>query len=318
LIRTAASVSCAVAMSLAACGDSTAPPVPRMTEPAQAYDPADPPVLLTGSGLGAMESLVSGTLVRQGPCLTLDPGSEPAVILWGEDIQVETKDNGKWSVLDRSTGTRIAPGDRVRGGGGRLPPERPISDFVVQPVPEECATGPAMQLYGLELLERADRKDAARLPSPPSPPPPPPPSIIDHVKNEDRAIGGSVAMIRSIDDPREALFGHVIEQARAEEGNRTRPACLRQTDPEMLARLSRRFDGLYAAKQCRWNDGGVVLRATDEPAFFVDARIECDGQECAAEGAVVYGNQGGEGYGYSMEPTSGGWIIRSSGISWIS
>ena len=126
-------------------------------------------------------------------------------------------------------------------------------------------------------------------------------------------------IIRRVDDPREALFEHLLAGMRDKQGQRNTPACLRQVDDVLFARLSQRFDELYRASECRWSNEGVVLRREAKEAVFLSANLDCDGKNrCVAEGARVYGNVGGEGQGYILRPVPGGWEISTVGVSWIS
>ncbi|MXP13592.1 hypothetical protein GRI44_02335 [Altererythrobacter confluentis] len=275
------------------------------------------PVILTDKKLGAMEAIIEGTLVRRGPCFYFDNGPEDAVIVWEEGTTINSADERGLTILLRS-GLRITEGDTLRGGGGHLPSGLPISDFTNEPVPDECATGDAVQLHSVEIVETVRRDDPEVRPPPP-PPAPVMPSFLDSVKNHDTAGGAVAGVIRGVDDPREALFIRVLSDIRDEQGHRNSPACLREIDDALFARLSQRFDELYRASECRWSDGGVVLRRDEKGAVFVSANLDCDGKDhCVAEGARVYGNVGGEGLGYILRPVAGGWEIRTVAVSWMS
>jgi hypothetical protein len=280
-------------------------------------EPYDWPVILTRKRLDAMEASTAGTLVRRGPCFHLSSGPEEAVILWEEGTMINPADERGLTVVLPS-GMHIAEGDTLRGRGGNLPTRRPISDFTDEPVPDECATGNAVQLHSVEIVETA-RKDTPDDRPPPPPPSPPAPSFLDTVRRHADAGGAVAGGIRAVDDPREALFMHVLSEIRDVQGRRNAPACLREVDNELFARLSQRFDELYRASECRWIDGGVVLRRDEREAVFVIANLDCDGNErCVAEGARVSGNLGGEGQGYTLQPVAGGWKIKTVGVSWMS
>ncbi|MDG5747383.1 hypothetical protein P8Q88_04255 [Qipengyuania sp. XHP0207] len=311
-----------VTLVLAACQDPGTAPTPTVPEgklPAdQPYD--DLPVLLTGKGLGGMEAITAGALRREGLCLLLDTGSEQALIVWGDGTRIIEDDVKGWAV-QFSSGLQASEGDRIVGGGGGLPPAAPIANFVQGEVPEECADRPAVQVHSVESVTRVaiEPMGSPDTRAPPPPPPPPAPSFLDSVKNSPEGSGAEPAEVLGIDDPREALFAHMIGGLREGEGFHNRPACLREVDGAILARLSDRFTDVFAAPMCRWDGGGVVLRDDDSPAVFVDARLECDGRSrCVAEGARVFANMGGEGQGYIMRPIPGGWSIETAGVSWIS
>ena len=128
-----------------------------------------------------------------------------------------------------------------------------------------------------------------------------------------------VANIRGIDEPREALFLHLLTELRRDKGRRHTPACLRDVSDDLFRRLSPRFANLHRAAECRWRNGGVVLRQGGGAAVLIGAKLACDGAHgCAAEGVQVTGNFGGDGQGYSMHPVPGGWEIRRVGVSWAS
>ena len=275
------------------------------------------PALLTYTNIGALEAIQAGTVVQRGPCFYLSGAPEEAVILWPEGTQI-VRDTERGVAVELPDGLRIAVGDRIRGGGGSLPHAQPISDFASQQVPESCATGPAVQLHSVELVERVYAQDEDFRPPPP-PPPPPAPDFLDSVRDHPADSGSDAIEIPGIDDPREALFAHMIAGLREGEAFHDRPVCLREVDDALFSRLSIRFERVYRAGACRWQDGGVRLRADDSPAVFVEARLDCDGlSRCVAEGARIFGNVGGEGQGYVMKPISGGWSLTTSGISWIS
>ncbi len=304
---------------LAACqepGTAPTPTVPEGKLPTdEPYD--DLPVLLTYTKIGAMEAIQAGSLVMRGPCFYLSGAPDEAVILWEEGTRI-VREPERGFAVELPDGLRVAIGDMIRGGGGALPTARPIADFAAQDVPEECATGPAVQMHSVELVERVSMDDP-ELRLPPPPPPPPAPSFLDSVRDSPESSGADPVQILGIDDPREALFVHMIAGLREGEGYQNRPACLREVDGGMLARLSDRFTNVFAAPMCRWDGGGVVLRKDDSPGVFVDARLDCDGRSrCVAEGARVFANMGGEGQGYIMRPIPGGWSIETAGVSWIS
>jgi hypothetical protein len=304
---------------LGACSGDLAgdmPPVPDGKLPVEARGDGIP-ALLTYTNIGAMEAIQSGSIVLRGPCLHLSGAPEEGVILWEEGTRI-VRDPERGFAVELPDGLRVAVGDRIRGGGGALPTARPIAEFSAQDVPEECATGAAVQIHSAELIERVTMDDTEFRPPPP-PPPPPAPSCLDSVKDSPEGSGAEPVEILGIDDPREALFAHMIAGLREGEGYYNRPACLRNLDGEMLARLSDRFTDVFAAPMCRWDGGGVVLREDDSPAVFVEARLDCDGRSrCAAEGARIFGNMGGEGQGYFMRPIPGGWSIEAAGVSWMS
>ena len=300
---------------LAACGQSAAPvsevPVGLFPEP---FLPAALPVLLTSESRGALEAISAGTLRRSGDCLYLDPSAEDGLIVWGDDTVIETDGNG-W-VVRFPSGLEAREGDFIRGGGGGLPTGQPISTFTKQPVPEACSTGRAVQVHSVEEVRKPEPPDAT-LPDPP-PPPPPAPDFLDSVIDSEADERGEAAIMEKA-DPREALFLHIVGAVRGLGSNDKRPACLRQASADMLSKIQARYEDVYAAPMCRWKDGRVVLRADDTPAAFVDAKLDCDGRSlCAGEGAVTYGNSGGEGFGYILRPVRGGWKIRKIGLSWIS
>ena len=297
-------------------GDRATPEVPDGKFPLETRGDGMP-VLLTYSDIGAMEAIQAGSLVMRGPCFHLSGAPEEAVILWQEGTRI-VRDPELGFAVELPDGLRVAVGDTIRGGGGALPTAQPIADFAAQEVPEECATGPAVQIHSVELVERVSMDDPEFRPPPP-PPPPPAPSFLDTVKNEPEGSGAEPMRVLGIDDPREALFAHMIAGLREGEAYHDRPACLREADGDMLARLSDRFADVFAAPMCRWDGGGVVLRDDDSPAVFVDARLDCDGRtRCVAEGARVFANMGGEGQGYILRPIPGGWSIETAGVSWMS
>ena len=304
----------ALLVTLAACGEASPNhAVPMLRDPAPQVE-ARLPVILTLQNLGSMEAIVAGTLRRFGPCLYLEGGVEPQLIVWGEEVRIE-EDRAGW-LLRFPSGKTAREEDFVKGGGG-LPVHRPISDFTAEPVPEACATGAAVQLHSVEEVRSPRPKDQ----SPPDPPPPPPnlPDFLDSVRASDLEGHGEVTIIENVASPREALFTHVIAQTRADTQSRKTALCIRQVSPDLLARLQARFDDIHPGPLCRWDDGGVRLRRDDRPAAFVDARIDCDGRRnCAAEGSVSWGNVGGEGHGYVMRPVSGGWSIERTNLSWMS
>lgn len=304
--------------TLAGCDGSNwfdKPQVPKGELPGTAR--YDLPVILTGRNLPALEARMAGVLVRRGPCLHLDVSPEGAVIVWDQGTTIDLADERGLAIVLPS-GLRVFEGDMLRGGGGNLPPGQPISDFTNEDVPEECATGDAVQFHSVEVLQTAPTDEPAGR-APPPPPPPLAPSFLDSVKGRDNDSGRVVEVIRGVDDPREALLVHVLSSIRDEQGHRNAPACLREVDIGLFDRLSRRFDELYRAGECRWSDGGVVLRRDDRGAAFVSANLDCNGRNrCVAEGARVYGNVGGEGQGYILRPVAGGWEIRTAGVSWMS
>lgn len=305
-------------LALAACGGTTGLDMPLVPE-GRLPDTkrGSLPVILTDKKLGAMEAIIEGTLVRRGPCFYFGNGPEDAVIVWEEGTTINSADERGLTILLRS-GLRITEGDTLRGGGGHLPPGLPISDFTNEPVPDECSTGDAVQLHSVEIVETVRRDDPEVRPPPPAPAPAMP-SFLGSVKNHADAGGAVVGVIRGVHDPREALFIRVLSDIRDEQGHRNSPACLREIDDGLFARLSQRFDELYRARECRWSDGGVVLRRDEKEAVFVSANLDCDGKNhCVAEGARVYGNVGGEGQGYILRPVAGGWEIRTVGVSWMS
>ena len=112
----------------------------------------DWPVILTRKRLDAMEASTAGTLIRRGPCFHLSSGPEEAVILWEEGTMINPADERGLTVVLPS-GLHIAEGDTLRGRGGNLPTRRPISDFTNEPVPDECATGNAVQLHSVEIVK---------------------------------------------------------------------------------------------------------------------------------------------------------------------
>lgn len=310
-------IACALAL-VSACsseGDRATPAVPDGKFPVEARGDGMP-VLLTYTDIGAMEAIQAGSLVMRGPCFHLSGAPDEAVILWEEGTRI-VRDPERGFAVELSDGLRLAVGDMIRGGGGALPTSRPIADFAAQEVPEECATGPAVQIHSVELVEQMSMDDPEFRPPPP-PPPPPAPSFLDSVRDSPES-GAEPVEVLGIEDPREALFAHVIAGLREGEGYLDRPACLREVDSDMLARLSDRFTRVFAAPMCRWDGGGVVLREDDSAAVFVDARLDCDGRSrCVAEGARVFANMGGEGQGYIMRPIPGGWSIETAGVLWIS
>lgn len=274
------------------------------------------PALLTYTNIGALEAIQAGTVVQRGPCFYLSGAPEEAVILWPAGTQI-VRDAERGMALELPDGLRIGVGDRIRGGGGALPPAQPISDFASQEVPESCATGPAVQVHSVEIVERAFKDDADLRAAPP--PPPPAPDFLDSVKERGTGSASAPVEIFGFEDPREALFAHMISGLREGEGYHDRPVCLRDVDDALFSRLSHRFERVYRASACRWQDGGVRLRTDDSPAVFVEARLDCDGESrCLAEGARIFGNMGGEGQGYVMQPVRGGWSIKSAGVSWMS
>ena len=305
----------ALLVTLAACGEASPnDAVPMLRDPAPQSE-ARAPVILTAENLGGMEAIAAGTLRRIGPCLYLEGGVEPQLIVWGGKVRIE-EDGAGW-LLRLPSGKTAREGDFVKGGGGGLPVHRPISDFTAEPVPEACATGAAVQLHSVEEVRPLPPRD----PTLPDPPPPPPnlPDFLDSVRASGLEGLGEVTIIENVASPREALFAHVIAQTRADTRSRKTALCIRQVSPDLLARLQARFDDIHPAPLCRWDDGGVRLRRDDRPAAFVDARIDCDGRRnCAAEGAVTWGNVGGEGYGYVTRPVSGGWSVQRTNLSWMS
>lgn len=278
--------------------------------------PEQMPALLTQKDLGAIEAMAAGTLVRRGPCLLLGEGPDEPVIVWEDGTHIESSGADEIAVV-LNTGIRIAEGDFLKGGGGSLPSSKPISDFTMEPVPEECAVGDAVYVHSIGEVKTISREPVNnRRPKPP--PPPPSPSFLDMVKHANADESRPAAVIRGIDDPREALFEHLLASVRREQ-EPDKPACLRQVGERMFARLSQKFDDVYRAEECRWNDGGVVLRRNDRGAMLLSARLECDGRaRCAGEGARVSGNLGGEGQGYVLRPVAGGWEIRTMSVSWMS
>ena len=304
---------------LAACSGESAKDIPEVpTGEFPAEVPGDGmPVLLTYTDIGAMEAIQAGTLVMRGPCFYLSGAPDAAVILWEDGTRI-VRDRKRGVAVELPDGLRLSVGDTIRGGGGALPTARPIADFTAQDVPEECATGPAAQIHSVELVERVALDDADFRPPPP-PPPPPAPGFLDSVRDSLDQNRGDRMPVLGIDDPREALFAHMIANLREGDEFHNRPACLREVDGAMLTRLSARFADVYAAPMCRWDGGGVVLRQNDKAAVFIDARLDCDGRSrCVAEGARVFANMGGEGQGYTMQPVPGGWSIETTGVSWIS
>ena len=301
---------------IAACSsddDRATPEVPDGELPAEARGDGMPAVL-TYTNIGAMEAIQAGSLVMRGPCFHLSGAPDEAVILWEEGTRI-VRDPERGFAVELPDGLRVAVGDMIRGGGGALPTARPIAEFAAQEVPEECATGPAVQIHSVELVERVSMDDTEFRP----PPPPPAPSFLDSVKNSSASSGAEPVQVLGIDNPREALFAHMIAGLREGEGYHDRPACLRGVDGDVLSRLSDRFNNVFAAPMCRWDGGGVVLRKDDSPAVFLDARLDCDGRSrCVAEGARVFANMGGEGQGYIMRPIPGGWSIEMAGVSWMS
>lgn len=307
-------------LAATACSDSAstdAPTVPTTIEPQPPQRTGPLPVLLTTKNIGALEAISAGTLVKRGPCLYLSGAPDEALIVWGEDIAIEPDESRVWVVYDKGTGARFSIGDRIRGGGGSLPPAQPISDFTRQPVPEECATGAAVQVHSVEVVETVYMNDRDFLPPPP-PPPPPSPSFMDGVRDNQGGTTGDSVLVQGFEDPRAALFSHVLSQYRIEDAFGPRPACLREVNAAMLERLSAQHKDIYGAAQCRWENGGVKLRRSDEAAVLVAAAIDCNGERCLAEGSVTYGNLGGEGHGYVLTPAPGGWQIAKTGLSWIS
>ncbi|MBX7515429.1 hypothetical protein K3179_12820 [Qipengyuania sp. GH38] len=275
------------------------------------------PALLTYTNIGALEAIQAGTVVQRGPCFYLSGAPEEAVILWPEGTQI-VRDAERGVAVELPDGLRLGVGDRIRGGGGALPPAKPISDFASQEVPESCATAPAVQIHSVEIVERAFTDDAGFRSAPP-PPPPPAPDFLQSVKERGPGSTGAPIEILGFDDPREALFAHMISGLREGEDAHDRPVCLREVDDALFQSLSSRFERVYRTGACRWQDGGVQLRADGSPAVLVEARLDCDGQSrCLAEGARIFGNMGGEGQGYVMQPMRGGWSIASSGVSWMS
>ena len=305
-------------LALAGCDNAAGDEVPRVPDgrfPAVVADHLPSP--LTAKNLGALEAIAAGMLVRRGPCLVLGMGPQEPVIVWEKGTTINRTAEGAIAIVPRS-GIRITEGDTLHGAGGSLPLGQPISDFTNEPVPDECAVGDAVFVHSVEQVEAAPSKpvDDRR---PPPPPPSPSLSFLDAVMNSDPGGGTVIATIRGIDDPREALFIHLLATIRNGEGHQNSPACLREIDDQMLVRLSGKFDDLYRTGDCRWNDGGVVLRRDERKAVFVSANLDCDGRTlCAAEGARVYGNVGGEGQGYILRPTIGGWEMRTVGVSWMS
>lgn len=278
------------------------------------------PVLLTGKNLGKFEpdeGKIAGTLVRRGPCLHLGFNPDEAVIVWEEGTTISAADERGLTIVLPS-GLRIAEGDVLRGRSGNLPSNRPIAAFTNEAVPDECATGAAVQIDSVEVVKTVRKVDLSGR-EPPPPPPPPAPSFLDTVKNHDPSGGTVEGVIRGVDDPREAVFIHLLSEIRGEQGHRNAPVCLREVDDRLFASLSQRFDQLYRAGECRWSDGGVVIRRSEKGAVFVSANLDCNGKDrCVAEGARVYGNVGGEGQGYDLRPVEGGWEISTMGVSWMS
>lgn len=155
----------AVCLALAGCdslGRSDAPQVPEGRFPSTERD--DLPVVLTGKRLGAREALAPGELIRRGSCFQLGSGPEEAVIVWEEGARIDaTSERGFAIVLP--SGLRVAEGDRLRGEGGNLPPDRPIADFTNELVPDECAIGDAVQLHSIEIVETVRKDDPGAPPA---------------------------------------------------------------------------------------------------------------------------------------------------------
>lgn len=275
----------------------------------------DLPVVLTAKEPGAMGAVTASTLARRGPCLYLGTGPEEAVIVWEDGAKIDTASERGFAIVLPS-GLRVVEGDKLRGAGGTLPSVEPISDFTNESVPAECATGDAVQFHGIQIVESAQGNEPGRGPPPP---PPPAPSFLENLKDNDTGEGTVREVIRGVDDPREALFMYILGEIRRDQDHRNPPACLRDVDDELYARLSQQFDEIHRAGDCRWSDGGVILRRNEKGAVFVSANLDCDGRaRCVAEGARVYGNVGGEGEGYILRPVTGGWEIRTVGLSWMS
>ena len=311
-----AGISATIALGVLACSSSeTESKVPLGQDPEAR---ATEPTILTAKNVGAMEAVVGGTVVRRGSCFVLNYADEP-VILWEEGTRLELNDQERGVVIVTPQGLRIGIGDTIKGGGGALPAAQPIQDFARETVPDNCATLSAVQIHSIEKVERVHQDDPAfRRPLPPPPPPSPSSDFLESAKSGGAQTNGGTSTIADVASPREALFVHVLTQLRESERG-DRPACLRQTDDALFARLSGQFDGLYRVGDCRWDGGGVVLRANDRSAALVDVRVQCDGKSgCVGEGAVTYGNLGGEGQSYFLEPTPSGWTITRGTTSWMS
>ena len=294
-------------------GEGNVPAVPDFR--AQEVRADGPPVLLTSKGLGGLEAIAAGELVRQGPCLYLGWGADPQLILWGDGVSIVTEKDGGWAV-QLPSGERAREGDRVQGAGGGVPTSQPIQAFANEPVPEECASGGAMQVHSVESVE------PARVPEgrpPPPPPAPAPPSIVAQLLDGSVEPQGSATSVSGFTDPRAALFAHMIAERQASGPPGEAALCLRAADDALLNQLAGKIANVHPARDCRWNDGRVVLRADDSPAIFVAVSMDCDGKrQCVAEGSTVSANMGGEGRGYFLEPIADGWSILRAGIEWMS
>ena len=302
-----------IAALLTGCGaDGPGSDVPVGVWP-EPGSPDASPVVLTARDMGALEAVSVGRVTRSGRCLQFGDSPGSPVIVWEEGTE-RVADGDGWAVR-LPGGDLVREGDRVQGAGGSLPTARPIADFTAQDVPEECSTQSAMLIHSIDEILSPPPVDPTL---PPPPPPPPQPSFLEQVRANDHRGTGRWSVVRGIDDPRDAMFAHVIAQVEADTTRQRRALCLRQATAATLERMKARFADLHSAPSCRWEDGGVFLRADDRPGALIDARIECDGIDCVAEGAVTYGNVGGEGQGYVLERSGENWRVRAIGLSWMS
>lgn len=301
-------------LALLGCSQPAPDPVTATTQPPHTAERALPVVLTYADG-PALEAIMAGTLRRRGPCLFLDTGAQPALILWGDDVRAARLNEDDWLVTNYTTNQRFREGDFLQGAGGSLPESLDLGAVTPEEIPFECERSSAVIFYG---VKKADPPNRAGGPPNPPPPPPPPPGIIEQVKNSPPAPGFPFITVAGIADPREALFAHVIAEYRDNAQFTQRTICLTDTEGDLVERLNSRFGRIEPDRSCGWKQGGVILQSRGESALFIHAKADCSGRECAAEGGATYGNLGGEGHGYRMRRKSDGWTIQKSGIMWIS
>ena len=306
-------------LSLTGCGGGNGqePDVPQGRFPAVEARRSAPPVILTASGTGALEARLAGQIIRTGPCVYLEMGAEPALILWAENVRMTGKTDTDWAI-ETANGHQIRAGDRIIAGGGSLPAAQPIASFTDETVPEECALGDAVQVHSIESVERP-AVDPAALAAPPPPPPPPSPQddFLSGVAKQTGNLVGDGTDLLGFTDPREALLAHLLEEVRTN-GAEHPAACIARADGALIDRLDAKFGDVHGAQMCRWKGGALALRPNDAPAMLISASLDCDGSRCVAEGSRVEANMGGEGHGYILRPINNGWRIQKVGYSWIS
>ena len=289
------SAAALLATAISAC---TAAP-PERTDATNPDIAGLPVILMQRDDALAMEALVSGSLVREGPCIYLHTGARRELIVWGDDVRAGKLDGDGWLVTDYTTNERFLPGDMLQGGGGAYPEDADLALIADPAPPAECA-GPAVQLYDVHRIGDSPLR------TPPGPPPPPPPP--------GAGLAGSPVAPSTRPDVLEALFRHQFANNASGQQKKAGGYCLEVagTDPDaaFLSRFAGTNPTVYPASDCTFDDVQYTLRATGQPAIvhFVSA-LSCSATACEARGGYREGNLSSSVNRYRLEYRGGRWQV---------